>query len=198
MQNIQFPLEFKFIITTFSNDFIARDANGIVVAYIKQKMFKFIEDINVYTDESKKNIDYNIKADSWLDFSAAYNMTNHLGNHVGKIVRKGWASIWKARYEIYDENNQQDLQIQEENAWVKVMDALLCEIPLLGIISGYFFNPSYIVARPDGTILARLKKEPSFWGRKFSLNTLSKFEKGEEERLVLGLMMMILLERSRG
>lgn len=54
MQNIQFPLEFKFIITTFSNDFIARDANGIVVAYIKQKMFKFIEDINVYTDESKK------------------------------------------------------------------------------------------------------------------------------------------------
>lgn len=74
----------------------------------------------------------------------------------------------------------------------------IIEIPILGIISGYFFNPSYIVARPDGTILARLKKEPSFWGRKFSLNTLSKFEKGEEERLVLGLMMMILFRRSRG
>jgi hypothetical protein len=30
------------------------------------------------------------------------------------------------------------------------------------------------------------------------VNTLSKFESGEEERLVLGLMMMILLERRRG
>jgi hypothetical protein len=90
--------------------------------------------------------------------------------------------LWKARYEIYDENNVQDLLIQEENPWIKIADALLVEIPLLGIISGYFFNPSYIVIRPDGTQVARLKKEPSFWGRKFTVNTLSKFESGEEER----------------
>ncbi|MBP8193175.1 MAG: hypothetical protein KAX69_06180 [Chitinophagales bacterium] len=198
MKNLQFPLQFTFKISTLSNDFIVKDANGITVSYIKQKMFKFIEDISVYNDDSKSEVYYKIKADRWLDFSAAYNMTDRFGKALGKIARKGWASIWKARYEIYDENNTQDLLIQEENPWVKVLDTLLCEIPLLGIVSGYFFNPAYIVSRPDGTPVARLSKEPSFWGRKFTVNTLSKFESGEEERLVLGLMMMILLERRRG
>lgn len=198
MKNLQFPLQFTFKISTFANDFIVKDANGTTVSYIKQKMFKFIEDVSVYNDESKTQVYYNIKANKWLDFSAAYNITNSAGMFIGKIVRKGWASIWKARYEIYDENEQQDLLVQEENPWVKVADALLIEIPLLGIISGYLFNPSYIVTRPNGTQVARIKKEASFWGRKFTLSKLSEFEKGEEERLVLSLMMMILLERRRG
>lgn len=198
MKNLQFPLQFTFKISTFANDFVVKDATGTTVSYIKQKMFKFIEDVSVYNDESKAQVYYNIKANKWLDFSAAYNMTNSAGMFIGKIVRKGWASIWKARYEIYDENEQQDLLVQEENPWIKVADALLIEIPLLGIISGYIFNPSYTVTRPDGTIVARLKKEPSFWGRKFIVSKLNEFEKGEEERLVLGLMMMILLERRRG
>lgn len=198
MKNLQFPLELTFKITTLSNDFIVRDVNGIIVGYIKQKMFKLKEDITVYNDDTKSTVGYKIKADRWLDFSAAYSMTDSFGNYIGKIARKGWASLWKARYEIYDENNKQDLMVHEENAWVKVFDALLCEIPFLGIISGYFFNPSYIVTRPDGTAVARLQKERSFWGRKFSVNTLSQFEKGEDERLMLGIMMMILLERRRG
>jgi hypothetical protein len=66
------------------------------------------------------------------------------------------------------------------------------------LISGYFFNPSYIVTRPDGTQVVRLKKESSFFGRKFSVHKISDFQNGEEERLILGLMMMILLERRRG
>ena len=38
----------------------------------------------------------------------------------------------------------------------------------------------------------RLSKEASFWGRKFKLDQLSKIDKGEDERLLLGLMMMSL------
>ena len=198
MKNLSFPLQFTFKISTFANDFVAKDVNEQTVCYIKQKMFKFIEDVSIYNDESKTETLYSIKADRWLDFSAAYNFTDHLGNYLGKVARKGWASIWKARYEIYDENNIQDLLVQEENAWIKVADALLMEIPFLAILSGYFLNPSYLVSRPDGTPVIRLKKEPSFFGRKFSVNKLNEFEKGEEERVVLGLMMMILLERRRG
>ncbi len=198
MKNLQFPLQFTFKISTFANDFVAKDANGQTISYIKQKMFKLIEDVSIYNDESKSQVEYSIKADRWLDFSAAYNFTNSVGNYLGKVARKGWASIWKARYEIYDENNLQDLLIQEEKPWVKVADALLIEIPFLGILSGYLFNPSYLVTRPDGKPVIRLKKESSFFGRKFSVTKLNEFEKGEEERVVLGLMMMILLERRRG
>ena len=71
MKNLQFPLQFSFKISTLSNDFTVKDANGVTVSYIKQKMFKFIEDISVYNDDSKSEVYYNIKADRWLDFSAA-------------------------------------------------------------------------------------------------------------------------------
>jgi hypothetical protein len=198
MQNLSFPLQFRFKISTLANDFTVKDNAGNTVAYVKQKMFRLVEEVSVYNDESKSSLQYTVNANKWLDFSASYSFTNASGMEIGRVARKGWASIWKARYEVYDEKQNQDLVIQEENPWVKVGDALLSEIPFLGILTGYLFNPSYKVSRPDGTMVARLKKQASFFGRQFSVDQLASFEKGEEERVVLALMMMILLERRRG
>lgn len=198
MKNLSFPLEFTFKISTFSNDFMVKDANGKVISFVRQKLFKFIEEVHVYNNESKSQVLYTIKANKWIDFSAAYIFTDARGMEIGRVARKGWASLWKARYEVYNENRVQDLFISEENGWVKVGDAILGEIPLLGIFTGYLFNPSYLVTRPDGTKVVRLKKEPSFFGRRFTVLKLTDFQEGEEERLVLSLMMMILLERGRG
>ncbi len=198
MQNILFPVSLTFKVSTFSNDFYATDASGFTLAYVRQKLLKLVDEIQIFNDESKSQLLYTIKANKWIDFSTTYLFTDQNGNDVGRIARKGWASLWKAHYELYDENQNIDLNINEENGWVKVMDSLLGEIPILGIFTGYLFNPSYIVSRPDGTAVVRLKKEPSFWGRKFSITQLSTFESGEETRIILGLMMMILLERRRG
>jgi len=90
------------------------------------------------------------------------------------------------------------LFVREENPWAKVFDALLGDVPILNLLTGYFFHPSYGIARPDGTKTARLRKVASFFGRRFVIDKLADFEKGEEERILLGLMMMILLERRRG
>ncbi|WP_373552433.1 hypothetical protein [Haliscomenobacter sp.] len=198
MKNIQFPVQFTFKIGTLSNDFLVEDAMGNDIGYVRQKMLKLVDEVVVYDNDLKSNILFTIKANKWIDFSATYTFTNHLGQEIGRIGRKGWASIWKARYEIFDEKANQDLLIQEENGWVKVADAVLSEIPILGLFTGYLFNPSYMVTRPDGTEVIRLKKQPSLVGRRFSLEKLNNFEPGEEERVILGLMMMILMERRRG
>ncbi len=199
MNSINFPLSLDFKIATFANDFTVKDADQRTIAYVRQKMLKLVDEIVVFTDETKSQTKYTIKANKWLDFSATYTFKTGDGKEIGRISRKGWASIWKAHYLIYDENQQQDLTIQEENGWVKVADAVLREIPLLGIFAGYFFNPSYKVTRPDGSMVVRLKKEASFFGRRFSVTKLADFiEPQEEERVILSLMMMILLERRRG
>jgi len=161
-------------------------------------MLKFLEEVIVYNDESRSEQNYTIRANKWLDFSATYVFTNKSNQEIGRVVRKGWASLWKAHYEILDEKGQQDLVIREENPWTKIMDSMLGEIPLLGVLTGYLFHPAYIVTRPDSTQVVKLKKEPSFFGRKFSIEKNSEFETGEEERILLGLMMLILLERQRG
>ncbi len=198
MNAIQFPVKLRFKIGTIANDFVAENVNGETIFYVRQKLLKLIEEVEVFSSESRSDLLYTIRANRWIDFSATYTFTNRNGYETGRIVRKGWASLWKANYEIYDETQQLDLAVREENPWAKVFDSMLGEIPFLGLLSGYLFHPSYIVKRPDGTEVVRLKKESSFWGRIFTIEKLSEFESGEEERVLLGLMMMILLERQRG
>jgi uncharacterized protein YxjI len=198
MKDLKFPIDFKFNISTLANDFTATDASGKTVAYVRQKMFKLKEAITIYGDESKTTVNYKIAADSWIDFSAAYNFTNSKGEVLGKIARKGFASIWKAKYEIIDQNQKLQYHIREDNAWVKVFDSLLGEIPILSMLTGYFFNPSYTVTDTNDQAIARLKKEASFWGRKFKLEKLKQIDNDDDERIILSFMMMVLLERRKG
>ena len=195
---MQFPLNFTFKITTISNDFRVNDATGAEVAFVRQKLFKLKEEVQVFNDESRSQLNFTVKANKWLDFSASYVFYDNQERELGRIVRRGWKSLWKSSYDIYDENQKQDFSVNEENPLVKVFDGLFGDIPILGMFTGYFFNPTYLVTRPDGTAIARLSKEKSFFGRRFSVDKLAEFETGEENRLLLGLMMMILLERQRG
>jgi hypothetical protein len=198
MNTLQFPLSLIFKITTLSNDFSAIDANGNTVAFVRQKLLRLIEEVQVFKNESRSDLIYTIRANKWIDFNATYIFTNKMGIEIGRIVRRGWTSLWKANYEIFNKNQQQDLVVHEENPWAKVMDSMLGELPIIGMLTGYFFHPSYIVTRSNGTPVVRLRKEVSFFGRKFTIDKLSEFINDEEERIVLGLMMMILLERQRG
>ena len=198
LDNVLYPYNFTFRIGTIHNDFIAKDATGNTKAFVKQKMFKFKEHVEVFSDESRSQRLYEIRADKWLDFNTTYTITGSNDRHMGRLARRGWRSLWKASYELYDEKDQQDLLIQEKNAWVKVADSVMSGIPLIGIFTGYIFNPGYTVKRPDGTLVATFTKQPSFFVRNFRLVQDAPFENSEELRIQLGLMMMALLERRKG
>jgi uncharacterized protein YxjI len=198
MKNIVYPLKFQFKIGTLANDFVISDANNFTVGYVRQKMFKFVDEIQVFEDSTKTNLFYTIKANKWIDFSAAYIFTDANGEQIGRVARKGWASIWRSRYNIYDKEGNQLFYIRERNAWVKVWDALLGEIPILSILTGYLFNPKYDVKDMDDNNIVMLKKDPSFFGRKFTVSKEGDLKDEHEENIALSLMMMILLERRRG
>jgi uncharacterized protein YxjI len=198
MQNLQYPLFLKFKLTTLSSDFTITDSNENSLAYVRQKMFRLKEDVVVFNNESKSQENFRIRANQWIDFNASYAITYHTGKNLGKIARKGMRSIWKATYNIFDQNDTQKYKVQEENAWVKVLDGMVGEIPIIGMFTGYFLNPSYIVHDNNGKEIYRLKKMPSFFGRKFQLDQINDIPDHEETLVVLSLMMMVLLERAKG
>jgi len=199
MREFKFPLSFEFKIGTLSNDFVCKDAEGDTVAYVRQKMLKLKEDIQVFENESKSTELYRIRADKWIDWSTAYQFTNSAdGTNIGKIAREGWASIWKATYNVIDQNEKHQYTIREENGWVKVMDSLLGGIPILSMFTGYLFNPKYMMVDLQGRVVARIVKEPSFFGRRFTVTKEGKFDSDDDDRAVLSLMMLILMERRRG
>ncbi len=199
LKNLNYPLDFKFKITTLSSDFNITDRNGNYVAYVRQKMFKLKEDVIVFNNESKTEELFRIKADRWLDFNSSYSMTDLINNKkFGRLARKGMRSFWKATYEVVDENDVVKFEITEDNAWTKFLDGFVGELPIIGMFTGYFLNPSYSVKDASGKSYFRLKKMPSFIGRRFQLDRLIDIDDEDESLVVLSFLMMVLLERARG
>lgn len=195
---MNFPVDFTFKLLALASQIYVRDANGNLLGYVKQKLLKLKEDINVFTDESQTRVLYNIKADRVIDWSARYTFRDGAGNVIGTIKRKGMRSIWKANYEITDAADNHIMSINEENGWIKVVDALVGELPIVGMFTGYMFNPAYLLTRVDGSPVARLAKQPAFFEGKFKVTPQAQLSSEDEVRVILAFLMMTLLERRRG
>ncbi len=194
---MNYPLDLSFKLIAIASQIYVRDAGGNLVFYVKKKAFKLKEAITVCADEAQTQTLYNINADRVFDFSARYNITDARQSYLGSIKRQGMRSIWKARYDLLA-GETADFNISEENGWIKVADTLLGELPVVGMFTGYLFHPSYLVTRADGTPVMRLTKQPAFFEGKFKVEKLAEMRPDEENRVVLGLLMMVLLERARG
>lgn len=195
---MNYPIDFTFKLLALASQIYIRDARGDLLGYAKQKMFKLKEDVRIFADENQTQELYQIKADRVIDFSARYNfIDSRTGQSIGSIKRRGMRSLWKASYEIFD-GERVVMEIKEENAMIKVFDALVGEIPVVSTFTGYFLNPAYLCTQTNGTTVARLQKQPAFFEGKFQLSQQRQMLEMEEKRVMLGFLMMTLLERSRG
>lgn len=194
---MQYPLSLSFKIMAIAPQISIRDAAGQLQMYVKQKAFKLKEAVTVFADEAQTRPLFHINADRVIDFRARYHFTDANNQYLGSIKRQGARSIWKARYDV-EFNDQVVATIAEENPWVKVADAIFSDLPVIGMFSGYVFNPSYAVSTPDGRMVMRLKKEPAFLEGKFRIEETHDIPEADERRIVLGMLMMLLLERRRG
>jgi hypothetical protein len=195
---VNYPLQLSFKILAIARQLSVIDANGMLAFYVKQKAFKLKEAVTVFADAEQMRPLYTINADRVLDFSATYHMTDRNGTYIGAVRRQGMKSLWKARYDILDKYAVPVMTIQEANPWIKVVDALIGEIPILGMFTGYFLHPAYIVARLNGAEVMRLEKQPAFLQGKFKIEKLAPLAENEEVHILLSLLMMVLLERNRG
>lgn len=188
-----YPLSLSFKIIAFNPQVKIIDATGQTVLYVKQKALALRETVRVFADEEQQRDLYDIKADRIIDFSAQYHITSASGFLVGAIKRQGMKSLWKATYNILDSTGAEVGLIHEENPWIKVLDGLLSDVPFVGM----FINPAYLVDLRGQTALY-FKKQPAFFEKKFTLEQRGPFSQSDEALLLSSIIMMVLLERSRG
>jgi uncharacterized protein YxjI len=194
---LQYPLTLTFKFFALAPQFAVTDGNGRVLAWAEQKLFRLKEAVNVFSDSSRKEVLFTIKADRVLDFGARYHFSDGQGNPLGSLQRQGMRSIWRAQYDIQGAASM-NMKIREENPWIKVADGLLGAIPFGELFSGFFFHPAYLVSRPDGTAVMRIQKKTAFLESRFSIERIAPMEQLEEQRILLSLIMLVLLERRRG
>jgi len=61
-----------------------------------------MEEVQVFNNESRSELNYTIRANKWLDFSATYTFTDRMGYETAGLCAKVRASLWKANYEILE------------------------------------------------------------------------------------------------
>lgn len=195
---MNFPLSLNFKAIALAPQISVTDSAGRLILYVKQKAFKLKEAVTVFADTEQTQPLYTINADRVLDISARYHINETSGFGLGTLQRQGMRSLWRAHYEIM-RGGGTVMHIREENAWIKVGDALFSQLPGLGILSGYVFNPAYLVTRADnGQVLMRVQKEKAFLEGKYTITKTGELSENDERLAVLSVLMMTLLERARG
>ncbi|MCA1962394.1 MAG: hypothetical protein LDL31_00445 [Prosthecobacter sp.] len=196
---MNYPLSFRFKLLALSPQIYVKDADGREVLYVKQKLFRLREKVEVHTDSSRQQQLCTIEADRIIDWSARYTFRDAAGRELGAVGRRGMRSLWSAHYDVFAPGSREPLfHIREENPMAKVLDGFFGELPIIGILTAFLFHPRYIAHRLDGTPVMRLTKQAAIFEGRFKLEKLADAAEGEEMAIILSFLMMNLLERRRG
>jgi uncharacterized protein YxjI len=194
---LSYPLDLSFKIVTIGTRIKIKDAAGRQVAYVRKQKFKLKENVGVYSDESQSSLQFRMKADRMVDFSARYAISGPDGHPIGAVGRRGMKSLWRSAYVLDDAYGTEAGSIREENPWTKVLDGVSESLPLGDALGGLFFNPAYL-AELYGKDVLRVQKQRSVLESSFRIDKLADFSDEEEDLLLAGIIMMVLLERDRG
>lgn len=193
-----YPLSYNFKRIALANKVTVKSADGRTILYAHQKMLKLKEKILIFTDDTQATTVGELNADRVIDFSPLLVFTNTAGQRIFGVKRKGRQSIWRAHYEIINDQEQVLFSISEDNAWAKVGNALFSEIPFIGALAGYVFNPRYNVANSEGNIIGVIEKKPALFESSYEFGCTTPEQTDPAGILPIAIFAVLTRERMRG
>lgn len=195
-----YPLVVTFKILALSPELTLHDASGALRMVVKEKLISLREGTTVYADLDKRTPLYKFRADRIMNLRAVRHITRaDTGEAVGAVRSMGLRTLWGARYEVVTASGDVVLTVREDNPWIKLVDGLVDEIPIVGPLVGMLINPTYTMYDTAGGAVRRIVKKRSFVERRFTMEEAGPLPPHVEEELAeLALVQVVLLERDRG
>ena len=190
---MNYPLDIRFKTLALMPQVKVSDAAGQLFMYVKQKLSLKAVALKVFADENQQRQTYDITADKAVGLTFTYKITTPEGGALGALKQVGMKSLWKANYPILDASGAEIGAIHEENPWIKVLDALLSDVPFIGM----YINPAYLVNLRGKTVL-RIHKKPAMMEGKFAVDKKGEISEADEKLLLPAILMFIMIERFRG
>lgn len=108
------------------SNFFIYDPAGNLVFFVHQKGFRLKEDITVFGDEGQSLPLLHIRARQVIDFSAAYDVIDATTqSRVGVLQRKGWRSIARDEWLVFDANEREIGTLIEDSLALALIRRLL-------------------------------------------------------------------------
>lgn len=132
---------------------------GRAFCFVRQRPFKFKEDIRFFADESRSVDLLRIKARQRFDPRARYDVTGPDGGKIGEIQKVFGASLLRSTYRLYDAGGKEVATATERSLMVALLRRLVGLVPYLENVSNWLPIPYHFVFEHDGTELGSHRRQ---------------------------------------
>ena len=144
--------KFRLVINEYVFSLPAPDgeAPGQPFTFVRQKRFKFKEDIRFYRDESAASQLMHIKARQRFDPAARYDVVADDGTTIGYIQKVFGKSLLRSTYTLYGADGSEVATVREQSLAVALFRRLVGFIPYIGGYSDWLPIPyNFVFLRGD-------------------------------------------------
>ncbi|CAN5869497.1 hypothetical protein BH23ACT12_BH23ACT12_03780 [soil metagenome] len=187
----RFILRQRFRMVTNVYDFYVAgpdgEAAGEPICFVKQKTFKFKEDIRFYTDRSRSEELMRIKARRRFDPSARYDVTDSEGRAIGAIQKVFGASLLRSTYRLYDVSGQETAIVMEQSRVVGAVRRLVGFVPYLDSFANWLPIPYHFIFLRGDTILGTHRRRLFKISDAYDIDMTGDSDRTIDRRLVLAI-----------
>lgn len=163
------------------------DSPGTPFCFVRQKMFKFKEDIRFYTDESRTGELMRIKARQRFDPRARYDVTSGDGLKIGEIQKVFGASLLRSTYKIYDANGNELAIATEKNLAIALIRRVVAFIPFIENFSDWLPIPYHFVFMRNETLLGTDRRQMWKFMDVYTIDLSGDPDRTVDRRLILAI-----------
>jgi uncharacterized protein YxjI len=161
------------------------DTPGVPISFVRQKRFKFKEDIRFYIDDSRTKELMRIKARQRFDPAARYDVTTPEGERIGQIQKVFGTSLLRSTYTLYDAAGVEVAKVTEKNLLVALFRRLVGFIPQLGNFANWLPIPYHFVFQREGTVIGSHRRHLWKLADTYTIDLTADVNHTLDRRLVL-------------
>ena len=163
------------------------DTPGRPFCFVKQRMFKFKEDVRFFTNESMTTELMRIKARQRFDPQATYDVTAADGTVIGKFSKVFGQSLLRSTYRLYDATGAEVAIATEQNRWIAFLRRIVGLIPYVENFANWLPIPYHFVFLRGDQVLGHHRRQLWKLRDTYTLDLSADIERKLDRRLVLAI-----------
>jgi hypothetical protein len=163
------------------------DEPGPPFCFVRQRRFKFKEDIRFYTDDSRSVELLRIKARQRFDPRARYDVTAADGSKIGEIQKVFGASLLKSTYRLYDPTGVEIATVAEQSMPVALFRRGVGFVPYLENVADWLPIPYHFTFERNGVVLGTHRRHIGKLRDIYTTDMTGDPERSVDRRLILAI-----------
>jgi uncharacterized protein YxjI len=163
------------------------DEPGPPFCFVRQRRFKFKEDIRFYADDSRSVELMRIKARQRFDPRARYDVTAADGTKIGEIQKVFGASLLRSTYQLYDASGAEVAIAAEQSLPVALFRRAVGFVPYVENVADWLPIPYHFAFQRDGQVLGSHRRHIGKLRDVYTIDMSDDPDRTVDRRLVLAI-----------